>query len=816
MNWSVKEEFLPLELEGVDVILGMQWLHSLGVTVVDWKNLTLTFSAEGKQICVKGDPSLTKARISLKSMFKTWLDQDEGYLIECRAVEVCEELEQSSTEIVQSESGPVQLMLKQFEDVFEWPGKFPPRRKIEHQIHLKEGTNPINVRPYRYGYQQKAEMERLVEEMLSSGVIRPSNSPFSSPVLLVKKKDCSWHFCVDYRAVNNSTVPDKFPIPVVEELFDELNGASVFSKIDLKSGYHQIRMVDEDIPKTAFRTHEGHYEFLVMPFGLTNAPATFQALMNTIFKPYLRKFVLVFFDDILIYSKDERDHVEHIEKVFLTLRRHALFANKKKCSFAQQKIEYLGHVISGEGVEVDPDKIKAIADWPCPTNVREVRGFLGLTGYYRRFVQHYGSIAAPLTQLLKKGGFKWNEEVEEVFLKLKTAMLTVPVLALPTFDHPFEIETDAFGYGVGAVLVQSKRPIAFYSHTLSMRDRARPVYERELMVVVLSVQRWRPYLLGTKFVVKTDQKSFKLLLEQRVVQPQYQKWVSKLLGYSFEVVYKPGLENKAADALSRKSPDIQLSVISAPYLVDLKIIKEEVGRDEKLQKVITTLCEDGGAQDSKYSLKNGFLHYKNRLVISKTSSLIPVMLNTFHDSVVGGHSCFLRTYKRIASELYWEGMKSDVKKHCEACLICQCNKSMALSQAGLLVPLEIPHQVWSDISIDFIDGLPKAKGCDVILVVVDRFSKYSHFLALKHPYTAKSVADIFVKEIVRLHGFPSSIVSDRDKVFLSHFWNELFRLAGTKLRKSTAYHPQSDGQTEVVNRGLETYLRCFCNEQPRE
>ncbi|KAL4016975.1 hypothetical protein IC575_024646 [Cucumis melo] len=349
-----------------------------------------------------------------------------------------------------------------------------------------------------------------------------------------------------------------------------------------------------------------------------------------------------------------------------------------------------------------------------------------------------------------------------------------------------------------------------------MRDRARPVYERKLIAVVLSVQRWRPYLLEAKFIVKTYQKSLKFLLEQRVIQPQYQKWVSKLLGYSFEVVYKPGLENKATDALSRKPRDIQLNAISAPYLVDLQVIKEEVEKDEKLKKVIANLREEGEAQASKFTLKYSHLHYKNRLVISKTSSLIPVMLNTFHDSVVGGHSKFLRTYKRLASELYWEGMKSDVKKHCDSYITCQRNKSLVLSPAGLLIPLEIPHQVWSDISMDFIDGLSKAKGCDVILVVVDRLNKYSHFLALKHPYTAKSVANIFVKEIVRLHGFPSSIVSDRDKIFISHFWNELFKMAGTKLRKSTAYHPQSDGQTEVVNRGLETYLRCFCSERPRE
>ncbi|TYK31571.1 Transposon Tf2-9 polyprotein [Cucumis melo var. makuwa] len=381
-NWKLKEEFLPLELGGVDVIL----------------------------------------------------EQDEGYLVECRVMKIMnsEKKEQQWIDASVVETNPVHMMLKQFEDVFEWPEKLLPRREIEHHIHLKDGTDPINVRLYIYGYHQKEEMEKLVEEMLIFGVIRPSKSPFSSLVLLVKKKDGSWRFCVDYRAVNNATVPDKFSIPVMEELFDELNGATLFSKIDLKSGYHQIRMAEEDIQKTAFRTQEEHYEFLVMPFGLTNAPATFQALMNTIFKPYLRKFVLVFFDDIVIYSRDEKEHVQHMEKVFSILR----------------------------GVEVDPEKIKSVADWPKPTTVREVRGFLGLTGYYRRFVQHYGSIAAPLTQLLKKGGFKWNEEAEEAFEKLKKAMMALLVLALLSFNLPFEVETDASGYGVGAILIQFKRPIA--------------------------------------------------------------------------------------------------------------------------------------------------------------------------------------------------------------------------------------------------------------------------------------------------------------------------------------------------------------------
>ncbi|KAD2805797.1 hypothetical protein E3N88_39174 [Mikania micrantha] len=806
-------DVLVFDTGDLDLILGMDWLQSLGEVTHDWKNAWMKFVHLDVPVVLYG----TNTKQLSATALQQWLPGDD----EVQTAPAGElKKAQSTLPVVMREglsSGQVmhlQNLLQQFEVLFCAPTGLPPSRKHDHRIPLLN-EQPVAVRPYRYPHIQKNEIEKQVQELLNLGMIRTSHSAYSSPVILVRKKDNSWRMCVDYRALNKVTIPDKFPIPVVEELLDELYGATYFSKLDLKSGYNQIRMHQDSIEKTAFRTHEGHYEYLVMPFGLMNAPATFQAIMNDIFKHLLRSTVVIFFDDILVYSSSWEKHLADLSVVFQVLATNSFSLNPQKCSFGQTTVEYLGHLINGQGVSMDPTKVQAVEDWPVPTNIKGLRGFLGLTGYYRKFIQHYGSIARPLTDLTKKNSFLWSDQAQEAFQQLKHALITAPVLTLPNFEQPFVIECDASGRGIGAVLMQNHKPIAYFSKGLSDRNLSKSAYEREMMALVLAVQHWRQYLLGTRFLVYTDQKSLKFLLQQRVTTPDQQNWVAKLLGYDFEIHYKSGRMNRAADALSRQAEYGQVNTLcSGPVWVQGAQLIEEAQGDPHIQEVMQG-CLTDPSKHPGYTVKKGVLFFKDRLVIPSSSQHIPALLQEFHMTATGGHSGYYRTYRRIAANLFWPGMTATVKQFVKECEVCQRCKTSTLMPSGLLQPLAIPEAVWEDLSMDFIGGLPMSKGFNVILVVVDRLSKYAHFVALKHPYTAKGVADLFVKEVIRHHGIPKSIVSDRDPLFISNFWQEIFRLQGTKLHMSSAYHPETDGQTEVVNRCLEAYLRCFVVDQPK-
>ncbi|MCH86969.1 RNA-directed DNA polymerase (Reverse transcriptase), partial [Trifolium medium] len=423
------------ELGGIDVVLGMEWLKTLGDMIVNWRQQTMSFWSNKKWVTLQGIDGGEKELVALQCILsKPKLRKP----VELWGIE--QKKKEEGSELSNTQQRELEEVLNRYLQVFEEPSGLPPRRNKEHAINLIENHGAVNVRPYRYPHHHKNEIEKQVQELLAAGVIRHSTSSFSSPVILVKKKDNSWRMCIDYRALNKVTIPNKFPIPVIEELLDELHGANFFSKLDLKSGYHQVRVKEEDIGKTAFRTHEGHYEFLVMPFGLMNAPSTFQSLMNDVFRPLLRKCVLVFFDDILIYSRGWSAHMAHLEEVLHLLAQNSLVANKKKCSFGQKTVEYLGHLITGGGVAVDPNKVKSVMMWPIPKNVKGVRGFLGLTGYYRKFIRDYGKIAKPLTELTKKEGFKWGKEAQAAFDELKQKLTTAPVLSLPDFSKTFMIE----------------------------------------------------------------------------------------------------------------------------------------------------------------------------------------------------------------------------------------------------------------------------------------------------------------------------------------------------------------------------------------
>ncbi|GJP48243.1 hypothetical protein CLOM_g7544 [Closterium sp. NIES-68] len=706
----------------------------------------------------------------------------------------------------------IKELLKEFQDILpdDLPNELPPYRTHQHEIVEEPGSKPTFRAPYRLSPTELTDMKKQIEYLLAKGLIRPSTSPYGAPVLFTPKPDGSLRMCIDYRALNKQTIKNKYPIPRIDDLLDQLRGATVFSKLDLRSGYWQIRMADNSIHKTAFRTRYGSYEYLVMPFGLTNAPATFQAEMNHILRPLLDECVVVYLDDILIYSRDMKQHVEHLRRVFEILRRERFYVKLSKSEFALEKVQFLGHLVSAQGVHVDPKKIEAVRTWKTPENVKELQQFLGFANYYNRFVPQYAKLAAPLTNLLKKNTpYKWETKHQEAVEQLKQALTSAPVLILPDPERDYVIEADASDQAVGAVLMQDQenglQPIAYLSKKLHGAELNYPIHDKEALAIIIAFKAWRCYLEGRKTTVYTDHCSLKYLKTQPNLSRRQVRWIDFLeTHFHYDIVYKPGHTNKA-DALSRPAHVAAIQV-------------------EGMNPLLKGLFTHGYAIDPEIPLaeKRHLLQWDSDIAYRKGSTKIWVpnypplrqlLLEEYHDVLYAGHFGSNKTLTGIAKHYYWPHIADDVQKFVTSCDTCQRMKSSKQKKAGLLQPLPVPEQPWQVVSLDFITGLPPtSSGHDAILVVIDKFSKMGHFIPTHTTARTEETAQLFVRHIISQHGIPTTLISDRDPKFTSKFWKELMSLLGTKLAMSSAYHPQTDGQTERLNQIVEQLLRAACKD----
>jgi hypothetical protein len=795
-------------MDACHLLLGRPWQYDRKTKHDGFKN-TYSFEKDGVKVLLaplkmvhvpkpsfgEGTNLLTRSGVE-----KALMENGEGFAIVVRE-------EKEPTEI------PPSLIpfLKEFSDVVpeEIPHGLPPMRDMQHCIDLVPGSVLPNKPAYRLNPKEHEELQRQVEELIEKGLVRESMSPCAVSAFLVPKKDGFWRMCIDSRAVNKITIRYRFPIPRLDDLLDQLYGAVIFSKIDLRSGYHQIRMRPGDKWKTAFKTREGLYEWMVMPFGLSNAPSTFMRLMNHVFKPFIGLFVVVYFVDILVYSKSQQDHMEHLYQVFQTLRKQKLYVNLKKCHFLTDSLVFLGYVVSAEGIKMDPSKIEAIISWPVPKSLHDIRSFHGLASFYHHFIRSFSSIIAPITECLKGGKFQWNEEAQKSFELIKKKVTEAPVLVLPDFSKLFEVDCDASGVGIGAVLSQEGKPIAFFSEKLNESRRKYSTYDKEFYAIIRALDHWSHYLLPNEFLLHSDHEALKYLNSQQKLNSRHASWVEFLQPYSFSIKHKSGKLNQVADALSRRHS--LLSTMEVQVL-GFEVLKEMYKNDPDFGNVWES-CSQGSF--NHFLVQEGFLFKNNKLCIPQCS-LRRAIIQEVHGGGLAGHFGRDKTLALVQENFFWPKLAHDVECFVKSCRTCQIAKSHS-KNTGLYTPLPVPKAPWEDISLDFVLGLPRTqRNKDSIMVVVDRFSKMAHFVPCNKTADASHIADLYFREIVKLHGVPKTITSDRDSKFISHFWHTLWRKLGTTLQFSSSYHPQTDGQTEVVNRSLGNLLRSFVGKNIRQ
>ena len=883
---EICESLLVFPIESFDIILGMPWLKKHNPNI-NWETNQIVFPVSPLKNLLKANnlfdsssslsfpplssPSSQKSNslpppppssvsispiqichISAKQVRKSIKKGEQFFLLFVRQKKGSSDIEFNNlngNSVSSAEEKSTADILHQYSDVFpeDLPKCLPPKRFIEHKIKLQPNSSPTFRNHHRLSPQDMDELKVHLKDLLDHGFIREAHSPYGAPILFAKKAgEVKRRLCIDYRDLNRITIKDRYPLPRVDELIDRLFGAKYFTKLDLRSGYHQVRVAEEDIQKTAFNTRYGQFEYLVVPFGLTSAPSTFMALMNHILNPYLDKFAIAYLDDVLIYSKTLEEHQQHVCTILDEFRKHKLYAKESKCEFFRSEVKFLGFIVGADGVKVDPAKIEAVKSWPVPKSITDVRSFLGFVGFYRKFIRNHSAVVAPisdLTKTLTQGSkFIWTPSAQIAFEKMIDALCSAPVLVLPDPTKPYVVTTDASGYALGACLMQDQgnglQPIVYMSKKMLPAETRYPIHHKEMLAIAYALKEWRHYLHGAQFQVRilTDHKSLVHFDTQPKLSERQARWNEFIseFGNNIIIEYQEGKKNVVADALSRRSDHEDTISNTTTFLNSITVTTISISLSEQIRNGYQSdeLCKqilagnvsalkrnmNSRSNVKRFSINNQsqLIYYDvKRVYIPDILSLKTTIISEHHDGKVSGHIGYQKTYDSITRYYYWPNMYVDIKLYVRSCLMCQKTKSSNRKPMGLLHPLPIPTRRWQCVTMDFIVQLPKTTNSfDAIFVVVDKLSKRAYFIPTHTTATAPDTALLYFKHVVKNgHGIPEMIVSDRDSKFTSLFWKSLWSLLGTTLAMSTAFHPETDGQTENMNRTLEQMLRVWTNKE---
>jgi transposase InsO family protein len=840
------------------VVLGTPWLRRFNPRI-DWKHNTINLAEDSSvkglplvptasacQIALLGGPAFELvSNLPGSTTGALWLTDPQHYLSATLSTSDLDNIPDPPDYVAMLK----QVVPPQYHSHLAAFSKtkadtLPPHRPYDLSIELEESKTPPFGPLYSLSEVELKALSEWIHENLSKGFIRASSSPAGAPILFVKKKDGSLRLCVDYRGLNKVTIKNRYPLPLISEALDRLKHAKLFTRLDLRGAYNLIRIKEGDEWKTAFRTRYGHFENLVMPFGLTNAPAAFQHLMNDIFRDLLDIKVLVYLDDILIFSDDPAQHPDDVQQVLDRLIQHRLYAKAEKCEFSVTTTEFLGFIISPNGLAMAPSKISAIMDWPVPTKVRDIQSFLGFTNFYRRFIKGYSRSILPLTRLLKKDvKFSFGEDALEAFKALKAAFQSADILR--HFDPSLEtiIETDASDFAISAIISQYHdkilHPVAFMSRKMNSAELNYEIHDKELLAIIAAIKIWRHYLEGLEhpFTILTDHAALQYFQTAKVLTRRQARWSEVINHHKYILRYRPGKDSGKPDALSRRpdfaeggkaseakpqtllQPVRHLSATTwSPSTEIAKDISTTLDLDPALKKLLRYLRDPEANRDSAPSdiddwslLPDGLLLHKGLLYIPDSEPIKVKLLQQAHDAREQGHPGHAKTLETLQRNCTWPRLRQFVQDYINSCDSCQRSKPGHHRPYGLLQPLPIPDGPWKSLSMDHIVDLPVSDGYDCILVVADRFTKMAHFIRSRKTDTARTLAQQFLDNVFRLHGLPKDIVSDRGTLFTSQWWTEFLSLLDVKPNLSTAFHPQSDGQTERINQTVELHLRLYCD-----